>query len=153
MESTTRELSDVLENNLGFAADEKFDISIKDKRAKAGQEFALVFLENLSSVIDNLSKMEFKVLIAIVKICQFNNVYKVTHELISKSSGIERSNVTRSIKKLKEKGYILVDEETKTEFVNPNVFMKGSLHLFKGSNTYRKIKEGKINSGGLPQAF
>ena len=76
-----------------------------------------------------------------MKFSQYKNVFKITQTTIAKDTGIQRSNVSVIMKKLREKNYILYDEEQEIEYVNPYIFLKGGIKEFKSTNLFHQTKE------------
>ena len=95
-----------------------------EEPTKVQQEYVLMFVENFQAISKQLTNREIQVLLSIVKFSQYKNVFKITQTTIAKDTGIQRSNVSVIMKKLREKNYILYDEEQEIEYVNPYIFSK-----------------------------
>lgn len=102
---------------------------ITRSKAKVEQEFVLMFVQNIQSVVDILTKNEFKTLLSIVKYSQYKNVFSINQEKIAKDSAISQPAVSSAMKKLREKSFIL--ENDGVEYVNPYLFIKGGLVALK----------------------
>ena len=121
--------------------DKKVTVFVSEpEKIKVKNEFVLLFVENLQSIVNNgLTMNEFKVLLSIVKYSSYRNVFKITQTTISKDTGIDRSDVSRIMKKLKEKSYILHDENNDVDYVNPYLFLKGGIKEFKASPLFKQL--------------
>lgn len=126
--------------NLDEVEDTDIALTIHKKdKMKVQQEFAMVFIQNLDKVIDIVSKNELRVLVSIVKHCQFKNVFKVTQQAIADDLNLDKGNVSRAFKRLKELKLLLVDEKTKMEYVHPFLFVKGGLKEMKSTDEYKQL--------------
>jgi len=122
-------LQDTLESEFSSELENKELAIITRSKVKVEQEFVLMFVSNVQSVIDELTKNEFKTLLSIVKYSQYKNVYNVTQSSIANDSGIAQSEVSRAMRKLKSKFYLL--EKDGIEYVNPYLFIKGGITALK----------------------
>lgn len=116
-------------------------ITERDK-IKVKDEFVLLFAANLQTLLvnDKLTLMELKILLTIVKFSQYKNVFNVTQKVIAENAKVEKGNVSRTFRKLKEKGYLLHDPKTGVDFVNPYLFLKGSVKEFKASDFAKQLQ-------------
>lgn len=131
-------------------ADKKVNVFVSDKTpVKVKQEFVLLFVENLQAIMKNLTKTEMSVLFSVVKFASFKNVFKITQQTIANDTGINRSDVSRAMKKLRESGYLLKDNN-EIEYINPYLFLKGGVKEFKASELWKQMQlhfeEGEIKN-------
>lgn len=145
MESNVIDLTDDLLEGLDekTMADKRVTVLIaNDEKIKVKDEFVLMFASNLQTLLinDKLSLRQLKILLTIVKFSQFKNVFNVTQQVIADNAKIDKANVSREMKKLKEKGFILHDKITGVDFVNPYLFLKGSVKEFKSSSIAKQLK-------------
>ena len=119
--------------------DKKVSVVVSERdKVKVKDEFVLMFVNNVQRMLDILTVREIKVLLSIVKFCSYRNVFKITQKTISNDTGIDVSTVSRVMKKLKEKSYLLIDENG-TEYVNPYLFLKGGIKEFKSTDTFKQM--------------
>ena len=127
--------------------DKNVSVFIKEKdKIKVNQQFSLCFLENFQSLTKDLTRRELIVFMSLVKFSKFKNVYKITQKTIEKDTGIKQTNISVVLKKLKEKNYILHDEENEVDYINPYIFLKGSIKEFKTSNLYYELKKNSFEN-------
>lgn len=144
MESNVEDLtSDLLEGlEDEDLADKSVTVLIADReKIKVKDEFVLLFASNLQTLLvnDKLSLRELKILLTIVKFSQYKNVFNVTQQVIADNAGLDKANVSRDMKKLRSKGFILHDKITGVDFVNPYLFLKGSVKEFKSSPLAKQL--------------
>jgi predicted transcriptional regulator len=130
------EVQETLENDFGDELENREIAIVTRSKAKVEQEFVLMFVENVQSVVHEISKTEFLVLLSIVKFSQYKNVYNVTQQKLADDLTISQSQVCRAMKRLKEKNFLLNNKGL--EYVNPFLFIKG------GITTLKKDKEGAM---------
>lgn len=111
---------------------------------EAKSEFVLMFTRNALKAFLDLNKSEQIVLAALTNICNYGNVWQVTQQALAEETKLARPTVSNCIRNLKEKGYLLKDPDTGMEFINPFLFLKGSMEDFKKSSAYKKIESGAI---------
>jgi hypothetical protein len=118
----------------------------KEKRItkEAKSDFVLMFTKNALKAFLDLNKSEQIVLVALTNICNYGNVWQVTHQALAEETRLARPTVSNCIKTLKSKGYLLKDPDNGMEFINPFLFLKGSMDDFMKSNAYKKILSGGI---------
>lgn len=87
-------------------------------------QFVIAFTENLDYLAKTLTKTEFRIVFYILDKMEFGNLVSFKQSSISNALGINKSNVSNSFKKLKEK-CILVDDEDGNTFFNSNLVIKG----------------------------
>jgi predicted transcriptional regulator len=130
------DLADRLKSDFSTELENQELAIVTRSKAKVEQEFVLMFVENVQTVVHDLTKNEFLVLLSIVKFSQYKNVYNVTQGKIADDSGIAQSQVSRAMKRLKEKNFLI--EKDGLQYVNPFLFIKG------GITTLKKDKAGAL---------
>lgn len=138
-------LQDKLVNDFEEEIDHGEISIITRSKAKVSQEFVLMFVENVQSVAHDLSKNEFLVLLGIVKFSQYQNVYNLTQAKIAEDTKIPQPQVSRAMKKLKERHYLLAKDGI--EYINPYLFIKG------GITSLKKDKDGALEAVKQLQLF
>lgn len=121
--------------------DKKVSVHIHDRdKVKVKNHFVLLFVENLQSLLVNekLTTSELKVLLTIVKYSSYQNVFKITQKTIANDLGIDQAIISRTLKKLRTKQLILQDSDG-TEYVNPYLFLKGSIKEFKATDRFQQM--------------
>ena len=97
------------------------------KSIKEGVVYVHAFTQNLRKIEDNLSGAEFKIIIYLCEIMQHGNILVgFSQKKLAEDLGMSTSNVSKCLKKLKEKG-ILVEDQGHT-YINSNLFLKGQYH-------------------------
>ena len=144
MNSSIEEMSEDLIEGLEpeEIKDKNVTVFISDRdKIKVKDEFVLLFASNLQTLLvkDKISLRELKILLTIVKFSQFKNVFNVTQRVIAENAGLDKASVSRDMKKLKSKGFILHDKITGVDFVNPYLFLKGSVKEFKASPIAKQL--------------
>lgn len=125
--------------------DKKVNVFVSDREpSKVKQEYVLMFVENLQTIMKNLTKTEMSVLFSVVKFSQYKNVFKITQQSIANDTGINRSEVSRAMKKLRENGYLLKDDN-EIEYINPYLFLKGGIKEFKTTELWKKMQQMQLH--------
>lgn len=129
------QLEDVADKNVTVLISERDKISVKD-------EYVMLFATNLQTLLvkNKLNLTELKVLMTVVKFTQFKNVFNVTQTVIANDANMDKANVSRVMKSLRKKGLILHDEKTGVDFLNPYLFLKGSIKEFKASPIAEQLR-------------
>lgn len=86
----------------------------------------MMFYENFARLVEVLTKRELRVLMAILRFLEYQNVFKITQKTLADFLGVDVANVSRAIKTLRAKKIISIDGNG-TEFVNPYIFAKGNM--------------------------
>lgn len=121
-------------------SDKKVNVFVSDRTpVKVKQEFVLLFVENLQAIMKNLTKNEMSVLFSVVKFASYKNIFKITQQSIANDTGIDRSDVSRAMKKLRDSGYLLKDKN-EVEYLNPYLFLKGGIKEFKASELWKQMQ-------------
>lgn len=103
-------------------------------------EFIKLFIENLFFLNESLSNPALRVLIAMLKRIDYQNVFEYTQNFVEyfiQNNILKKTSVYKGLKELENKGVIIkiVDEELKKELeisgknyylINPNIVGKGS---------------------------
>jgi len=114
------------------------------KSIAEGVTYVHAFTQNLMKIGDNISGAEFKILFYFCHLMQHGNLLLINfnQKSLAEDTGMSQSNVSKSLKKLKEKG-ILIEDNGHT-FINSNLFLKGQYHsLNKDRREYVKKAQGK----------
>ncbi len=72
------ELEETLKNQFKDKIEDKSIAIVTRAKAKVNQEFVMMFVENAQTALNDLTKSEFKVLLSIAKLAQYQNVFNVT---------------------------------------------------------------------------
>jgi len=145
IESDIENLSDDLLEDLDIddVSDKNVSVFISDRdKIKVQDEFVMLFASNLQKLIvnDKITMREMKVLLTIAKFTQFKNVFNVTQRVLADDAKITPSAVSQVMKKLKAKGLVLHDSQTGVDFLNPYLFLKGSIKEFKKSSIAKQLR-------------
>lgn len=113
-----------LTNALG---DSKAAIYVGRKKIKPLNEFVLLFYENLREIIEeyDLNTTNLRVLLVLIEKMEFGNLVQLNQSALAKELGMQRQNLHRAFKKLKDIGLLL--EIDSSLYVNPHVIAKGQL--------------------------
>lgn len=140
--SNISELShDLLEFNEEDLQDKKVSVHIHEQeKIKVKNQFVLLFVENLQSLLinDKITTSELKVLLCIVQYSSYQNVFKITQTTIANAVKMKRSNVSVIMKKLRDK-QLLLEDPTGLEYVNPYLFLKGSIKELKATERFKQM--------------
>jgi predicted transcriptional regulator len=142
--SVTQTTGENLAEELGVSEKDPVNLFTVRQKVKTNNQFVMLFYENFSRLIEILTKTELRVLMCILKYLEFQNVFKLTQKTIASSLETDEANVSRAIKKLREKKIISVDKDG-TEYVNPFIFAKGNmLAIKKKIPEYSKFFNGQL---------
>ena len=105
-------------------------------------QFVLLFYQSFLFTIDeyNLSRNEIRTVLKILEYTQFGNLIQLSFTKIGQDLNINRANISRIFKKLKEAG-LLVDDGGNL-FLNPQVIAKGSFLKRDELDTERLLEKG-----------
>ncbi len=100
------------------------------------REHSRLFSEELMAIAKDrsLNYTDCRVLLAVIGLMGFENVLSVSKDELGKQIGVERPNVSKSIKKLVEKGYLLpIDNEGRkiVYMFNPDIAFKARANNHK----------------------
>jgi len=113
---------------------------IKGKRkAETNEPFVIFFYNKLAdSMVDNkLTTTDLLVLFRVIHYVSWGNVINLTQETISDDLGVDKSNMSRSFKKLTESGIFI--REKKSLFLNPNYLCMGDLFKSTETEAYKTV--------------
>jgi hypothetical protein len=97
------------------------------KKESVSEPFVLLFYESLSELVlnDRLTMTDMKVMLGICGLARFGNMVALSQGGLADALGLNKSAVSRSIKKLTEESILL---KTKMGlFINPTLIVKGGL--------------------------
>lgn len=138
--------------------DAKAAIFIGRRRIKPINQFVLLFYENLREIIEefDLNTTNLRVLLVLIEKMEFGNLVQLNQSALAKELGMQRQNLHRAFKKLKEVGLLL--EVDSSLYINPHVIAKGSLldqkldEEAEPSEVYSKITK-QSKEKGINQSF
>lgn len=97
------------------------------KKESVTEPFVLLFYESLSELVlaDRLTVTDMKVMLGVCGLARFGNLVSLSQGGLAEALGLNKSAISRSIKKLTEEAILL-----KTNlglFINPTLVVKGGL--------------------------
>ena len=110
----------------------KLEWKAKRKRAKAINEFyggkVMIFQEILKKAVKELTEGELRVFNYMLGVMDFENWISIPQKQMAKEVGIHPVNVSKIVKRLKEKGYIEIYKKGRENFyrIRPEVAWKGT---------------------------
>ena len=104
--------------------------------------FAMIFCEVLFNTIEeyNLTKNDIRTILRIIYYARFGNLIQMSNTKLAKDLGMNKSSLSRSMKKLRESG-ILVEDEGNL-YLNPQVISKGSFAKIEEDKELELIEKG-----------
>lgn len=114
---------------------EQLSLTIKTRKKVHKDKFAMMYLEDLSGILDLNTKGEYKVLISLVQRAGYNTnevrIHKDVKTEISEEIGLKFSSVNRAVVSLTKKGLIIrkifQGKAIRGIYIlNPKYFFKGS---------------------------
>lgn len=123
---------DILASKLVYKKEQKIKYEAKKYNAILTSiygEKVMVFQEILKRSSKELGYEEIRVFNFMVGLCEFENWIHISQSDLSSELSIKPSNISRSIKGLKEKGYIEVIKKSNNNYyrLKPNVGWKGKM--------------------------
>ena len=105
-------------------------VNVARQRIKPDQEFIFYFLTNMDSLISDpeITKQDIAVLMKYAAQMQYGNQISIAQADIAEDLGIDKSNVSKSVKKLTQKGVFLKDRRSLV--MNWKYLAKGNLTDF-----------------------
>lgn len=100
------------------------------KQRRSQRPFVMMFTEEYDDEIyDNLTKREGKILNRYLRLldCSDRNYINITQSKIAEQLGIDRSHVSRAVKKFFEIGLFIKEETNGSIYINPRYIIKGPL--------------------------
>ena len=128
---------------LGISENDPVNLFAMRGKLKTKNEFVMMFYENFARLVEILTKRELRVLMAILRFLEYQNVFKITQKTLADFLGVDVANVSLAIKTLRAKKIISIDVNG-TEFVNPYIFAKGNmLEIKKNSSEIAQYFNGQ----------
>lgn len=115
-----------LGRDLDLDPDKPLNVYQGRSKVRLKNEFVMVFLENFERLLMVLKKNELRVLIAILRFLEYQNVLKITQASIAHELKMDTGDVSKAYKRLKKLN-ILSANQYGVEYINPMVFAKGGL--------------------------
>lgn len=106
--------------------------------------FVIAFTDNLDYLAKILTKTEFRIVFYILSKMEYGNLISLKQSSISQVLDINKSNVSVSFKKLKEKS-ILVEDELGNIYFNSNIIIKGLPKKLTKDKRANLNKANKLN--------
>lgn len=106
-------------------------IIVGRQRVKPLNQFVMLFYANLRQIIEehDLNTTTLKVLLMLIEKMEYGNLVQLKQSALAKEMGMQRQNINRAFRTLKDIG-LLLELETGI-YVNPHVITKGELVKFK----------------------
>jgi DNA-binding Lrp family transcriptional regulator len=118
----------------GLDHDHSINVFKSKKKVKPNEPFVMVFHRGFVDAMKcDVSSVDIRVLFTVMEFVSYGNLVNLTHQTIADRTELTRPQVSRSMKRLEEAGFLMTHE--KSLFLNPNYICKGDL---------RKIKEGPV---------
>lgn len=117
-----QKIQEIVEDSL---SEKTIKLDIKNVNSKLNLPFYITFIDNLFELLKTTSKADITVLVALAKMASYKNVYNVSQKKIIEMTGLTKSTVSKSFANLKEKSYIIEDENG-FGYINPYIFFKGN---------------------------
>lgn len=91
-------------------------------------EFVLIFVANFEIIIEeySLTKNDIRVIFKILNNMKFGNLISLSNSTLAKELGIDKSNISKIIKKLRKTELII--EKDGSLFFNPHIATKGNMN-------------------------
>ena len=128
-------------------------VNVARQRIKPDQEFIFYFLTNMDSLIrdPDITKQDIAVLMKYAAKMQYGNQISIAQADIAEDLGIDKSNVSKSVRKLTQKGVFLKDR--RSLMMNWKYLAKGNLSDFikadKENNKLSRFQLVKDEDNGL----
>lgn len=133
-----------LTESLGISDNDPVNLFSIRSKVQLKNDFVLMFYENFARLVELLTKRELRVLMAILRFLEYQNVFKITQKTLAKYLEVDEANISRAMKTLRGKKIISVDEFG-TEYVNPYIFAKGNmLQIKKQVPELAKLFDGQL---------
>ena len=103
-------------------------------------EFALLFFSAFLSVIDEfkLTRNEIRLTLKIIEMMRFGNLVKLSWSSVGESLGINRPNMVKHVKALKE-AQLLIEDDGGNIYLNPQIIAKGKFLPGKGDEDIERL--------------
>lgn len=121
------EAIDDMKKKMGVFNDKKVEVTGANRKMNTFNEYVCVFITNLNRIIKhyNLRMQEIRVLLQILEYMRFGNLISLSLKTLSEDTGMDKGNISRSMKRLKETGVIV--EDRGSLYFNPHIVFKGYL--------------------------
>lgn len=127
-------LSEISDNLQEIMDEHEGDINVftSPSRMPILNSFALMFSNSLLMSIDdyNLTRNDIRVILKLCELMQFGNQLRISFAEVGKSLHIDKSMISKHIKKLKE-AKIIIENDYGSLYLNPHIIAKGKF-LQKG---------------------
>lgn len=121
-------------------------ISVMSKRLKPQETFVFYFIANMNTLIQDqaITKQDIAVLMKYAEKMQYGNQLSISQQDIADELEIDKSKVSKSVKKLIERGVFY--KEKRSMYLNWKYLAKGNLTEFiKGEKEKQKVlKQAKM---------
>lgn len=125
MENSLKDLLENVQDHIDSTNSQVFVYTGK-RKMQIINEFAILFVTAFLQCIDdyNLTRNDIRVMLKIIEYMKFGNLLRMSYSSIAKDLNIDKSNVSKTIKKLKENKLIITINGS--DYLNPHVIAKGS---------------------------
>lgn len=125
IENSLMDVIENVQNHMDSTNSQVFVYSGK-RKMQIINEFAILFVTAFLQCIDeyNLTRNDIRVMLKIIEYMKFGNLLRMSYSTIAKDLKIDKSNVSKTIKKLKDNKLIINDNGN--EYLNPHVIAKGN---------------------------
>lgn len=131
--------------------DLRVSIAKDQKKIDTKNEFVLLFTKNLNDIINfyDLNKTDIKLLLLILEKMSKGNQVNITQTALAKELNIDRSNLNRNFKKLRE-CKILIKDEYNNEFINYNLCINVRTDtILKDQKLYERLEISDENTNDI----
>lgn len=140
VESSLLDVVENIQNQMDTTNAQIFVYSGK-RKMQIVNEFAIMFGTAFLQCIDdyNLSRNDIRVVLKIIEYMKFGNLVRMSYSSIAKDLNIDKSNISKTIKKLRENKLIITDNGN--DYLNPHVIAKGNFIDDSGERLLNKAAE------------
>lgn len=123
--SSLLNVAENIQNHMNTTNSQVF-VYVGKKKMQIVNEFAIMFGTAFLQCIDdyNLTRNDIRIMLKIIEYMKFGNLIKFSYSSLAKDLKIDKSNVSKTIKKLKENKLIITDNNN--DYLNPHVIAKGN---------------------------
>lgn len=120
----------------------KVNVFVARAKMPIVNQFVLLFYQSFLFTIDeyNLSRNEIRTILKILEYAQFGNLIQLSYTKLAKDLGMDKSNCSKIMKKLKTTG-LLIDEDGNM-FLNPQIIAKGNFLKLDEIENERLLNKG-----------
>ncbi len=103
-------------------------VIVAGKRESVSEPFVIMFYEALNTIIqaNKINMTDIRVLLGICGVTRFGNCISMSQMGLAEALGINKSNISKSIKKLIEHNVLI--QSRLGLFINPSLIIKGKLN-------------------------